>query len=175
MRFNPTKQMCVCCHNRRPAQMTRVYGHPLLVSWTIASATCIVLPMVVLFVGHIIHAIYCSRTDDYVQWCQKHNGYWGGNRLLVISAFVWCYIIFAGLAVFGHGVLTRTCREESKVKWLRLEFFKVSSQKATGLYNLGLLTGAVILFGNLSFILGMLLSVPLVRTLRSQALSPPDD
>jgi len=146
-----------------PSTMSK--SHPLLTAWTLGSAVGIFFPITVLVGGVIFRTIWCNKNYNS-QWCYSQGGYWGGNHLVAVSVFVWCYLLFLWLAVYGHGVLSRLCSRGNEnsilgTKWRRVMCTRDSSSDAREPYDLGFLTGAVILFGNLTFLLGLMLSVPL--------------
>lgn len=139
----------------------------LLTAWTLGSAVVIVMPLILLIVGWIIHSIRCREGGGGAQWCQQGDqrpDFWYDGWAVMIFAFVWSYVLFIWLAGYGHAVLShlhgasKRGGSDSGSRWKR---YMCSKNDHSGPYNMGLLTGATILFGNLSFLLGMILAIPL--------------
>jgi len=119
------------------------------------------MPIIILVVGAIAHRINC-RNGGGGQWCHQGDqraDYWYSGWAVIVFAFIWSYLIFVWLAGYGHAVLSHFhTASETGMDGSRWKRYMCSRRENSGQYNMGLLTGATILFGNLSFLLGMVLS-----------------
>lgn len=141
----------------------------ILTAWTLGSVVVIVMPIILLFVGWIIHRVTCRDGGQGGQWCQQGNNQYAwayDGWAVTIFAFVWSYLLFVWLAGYGHAVLSHLygvaeARSGGSLdsRWKR--YMCAKNGDGAGPYNIGLLTGATMLFGNLSFLLGMVLAIPL--------------
>lgn len=152
----PTKTQRLCLQKGK--RWTAPSTMSLLRYWNIGCAVCIGLPLLILIVNRLFVRFGGEGGGGEADWG------WGEDPedrgVTTLFAYLWAMLLFLVLAFYGNAVLSG--HNDNGAKWYK-PFHDDSHPSATR--NLGILTGATLVFANLAFVLFLVFGASSVRVL----------